>query len=358
MKNKLIYTFSILFITFNLITKAQVNFETMSSSLTETGRSQTIKYQFDAQKIKDLKIINQHGYVNISSWNKESIEIEIITRVETRSETFAEEVFDLISFDNRTYSNTLSFKTEFSEDFFSNYPFSINYTIKIPSRLNLNIDNSIGNLKVDSIQGMVKLAHKYGQLELKNLAINKEHKFDLSFVEGEVSSFGKAKINLSNCTLNFNKGEHLSGKTQYCMASIVDIQSVNIETFTDRLTITNSDSIEIKGSQFIGKINNVNSHLFCELERGQLMISASETIKDITISNNYVNTSLNMPRETSYQINGEVTRGNFIHPSSDQLTLIREDEKVNFSGSIGNNINPQANLILFNKDASITIKTN
>lgn len=345
-----------LFVLFSFIAKAQLDTTSNQKTISHQGRVQRYLHDFDAQKIQNLKMVNQHGYINIATWDKESIEFEIIIRVETRSEALAEEVFDLISIDNRTYSNTLSFKTLFSEDFFSNHPFSINYLVKIPARLNLNIDNSIGDVRIDSVQGQVRLKHQYGKLELRDLAIDKQHELDLSFIEGLVETFGNAKVNLSNCTLNFNDGKRIIGNSKYCMETTANVNAVNLKTSTDRLTVTNADSVILKGEQFIGKIDQLNTHLFCELEKGQLLVSTSESIKDITISNNNVNTTLIIPHQTSYQLNGEVTRGNFIHPNPKQLSLIKENERVSFSGSIGDASSPHANLILFNRDSSITIK--
>ncbi|MCG8580314.1 MAG: hypothetical protein MI866_10370 [Bacteroidales bacterium] len=312
--------------------------------------------EYGAKNLNELKLTNKHGFVQITSWEKEIIEIEVNANIETTSTIEAEEILKLIEFNDRIYSNKLDIKTVFLDDFFSNYPFSINYLVKVPARLNLTINNSIGDVKVDSIGGKVNLIHSYGNLELKRLSAEKEHHLKLSFVEGLIDTFGIAKADFSNSTLNISNGTSLKGKTSYCMASFNDIQSADIQSFTDRLTITNADSIKLSGSQFIGKFEQVKTYVFCELEKGKLLIDVDESIKNVNISNKRVNTTLTIPHSVSYLINGEVSNGTFIHPNPQELQLIKENGNVTFSGLIGNENSELTNIILFNKEASITIK--
>ncbi|WP_430815884.1 hypothetical protein [Carboxylicivirga sp. RSCT41] len=312
--------------------------------------------EYGASNLNELKLTNKHGFVHVTTWDKDMVEIEVIANIETSSKTEAEEILKLIEFSDRIYSNKLDFKTVFLEDFFSNYPFTINFSVKVPARLNLTINNSIGDVKVENIDGTVNLKHSYGNLELSNLTSDKEHNFKLAFVEGLIDTFSVAKADFSNCTLNISHGTKLAGKTSYCMASFNNILSADIKSFTDRLTITNSDSIKLTGSQFIGKFEQVKTYVLCELDKGKLLIDAHESIKNINISNKSVNTTLVIPHSVSYRINGEVSNGSFIHPSPQELQLIKENDNITFSGLIGNESNNLANIILFNKEASITIK--
>ncbi len=320
------------------------------------NNGQSFEKRFDVSNIKELKLSNKHGYIDISSWEEDEIVIEVVVKIETASHNESEKILGFISFKDRIYSHTLDFKTVFSEDFFSNYPFTINYNVKVPKHIGLNINNSIGDVRVLHIDGEVKLTHSYGNLKFKNIACDKTHVLNLSFVEGVIDSIGSIKANFSNCTLNMTNGHSLKGETNYCMASIINFRSIDINSFTDRLTISHSDSLILKGTQFIGKVEHLNLYGFCELEKGQLLIDASETIKELTISNDKVKTTVVIPHSLSYLINGEVFNGTLTHPSPQLLRLFKEDNNVTFSGKIGNATEEHANLILFNKDSSITIK--
>ena len=322
----------------------------------EAGYSVRYTEQFNAKNVDELKLSNEHGYIHLSAWQEESIAIEVIVNIETRHKELAKDVVDLIDFRSRSYSRIVDYKTIFSEDFFSNYPFTINYHVKVPERLNLKIKNSIGDVKIDSIAGKINLTHAYGNLELTNIAKDKKHAFKLSFVEGLIDSFGALKADFNNCTLNLNNGDKLNGNTNYCMASFVNIRSVDIKTFTDRLTITNTDSLSIKGAQFIGKVDQLQTFLFCELEKGQLLVDASENVQDITISNKNVKTTLILPHSLNYNLNGEVSNGEFTHSTPADLLIFNENGRTSFSGNIGEENNSNANIILFNNGSSITIK--
>jgi len=312
--------------------------------------------EFDAKNLNELKLSNKHGYIDLSCWDEEKVSIEVIVNIETASSYEADEILNLISFSSRTYSKTLDYKTIFSDDFFSNYPFTINYNVKVPRRLNIKASNTIGDIRMTDIKGSLKLTHSYGNLELNNIALDKENLLNLSFVEGAIDSIGSVEANFSNCTLNLANSRSLKGKTNYCMASFTNVKNINLKSFTDRLIVTNTDSLTLKGSHFIGKVDHLNTYGFCELEKGQLLVDVSESIKELTISNNKVETTIVIPHAISYVLNGEVYNGTFTHPTPQNLQLFKEDHTVTFSGKIGSDSEPKANLILFNKDSSITIK--
>lgn len=312
--------------------------------------------EFNAKSINELKIRNKHGFVYLSTWEEETVQVDIIVNMETNRRSDLEEFLDLVNFDNRSYAKTLQLKTVFLEDFFSNYPFTINYLVKAPARLNLNINNSIGDVKIDSITGSLTLKHSYGNLELRQLASDKTNHLDLSFTEGLVDSFGEIKANINNSTLSINNGHKLSGQTNYSMASFTDVHTLDLNTSTDRLTINRADSLSLKGTQFIGKVTDLKTALFCELKQGQLQVETGTDIKALTISNQQVKTTLVIPARVSYLINGAITNGSFTHPHPEKLNLFKEDHTISFSGKIGETETPQANLILFNEDSSITIK--
>ncbi|WP_439185344.1 hypothetical protein [Carboxylicivirga taeanensis] len=319
-------------------------------------KEQTFQKTFDAERINELKLTNEHGFVHVSTWNEETVQVDIIVNIETRYESNLEDLLKLLTFTNRSYSKKLDLKTVFSEDFFSNYPFTINYMVKVPSRLNLSVTNSIGDVRIDSINGNINLTQSYGHLELTNIAKDKQHKLNLSFVEGRIDSFGQLTASFQNCTLNIGNGQKVNTETSYCMASFVNINSMNLKTFTDRLTVTNVDSLHLTGSQFIGKVEDLHTYLFCELNKGQIFVETTETLRELTLSNKEVKTSLTIPYSVSYQINGEVRNGAFTHPTPQALQLIKENNVISFSGKIGESETPQANLIVFNEDSSISIK--
>jgi hypothetical protein len=355
MKALLIYIFCFTFFCTNLLTaQEEYNDTTVINKVYE--RNHLIKKDFDARNIDDLKVTNKHGYVYITSWEEESIQVDIMVNMQTRYESNLEDFLKLVNFEDRRYSRTIHFKTTFSEDFFSNNPFTINYLIKIPARLNLNINNSIGDVKIDSISGNVDLKHSYGNLELTRIAHNKQHKLDLTFTEGLIDGFGDVIANFNNCTLNINRGHKLNGRTNYCMAGISDVHVMDLQTSTDRLTINQVDSLTLKGSHFIGKINDLSRYLFCELEQGQLTVETTSTINEITISNKKVKTTVTIPADVTYHINGDVTNGAFTHPDPQDLQLLRDNEVISFTGKVGDAAEAQANFIIFNEDSSITIK--
>lgn len=348
-----------------IYTLLQINELHAQVSIVERGideASDTIKNgvpivkSFPAGKLKGFKLTNKHGSINIAGWDKNEVEVETIINIETKNDKDAEEIIELLEIENFVKSRILNYRTKFSDEFFSNYHFTINYIVKVPKRLNITINNSIGDVKIDSIDGRVRLTHSYGNLELNNIGHSKNNSINLSFVEGAILNTGILSADISNCTMNITDGEKITGKTSYSMVTLYNLRNINLNTFTDRLNIVNTDSLTLKGAHFIGKITGLDKYGFIELDKGQLTLSTGINIESLTISNNNVNTTLIVPEEVSYFINGEVFNGSFTHPEAEKLQLFTEDGKITFSGKIGTEEEKASTFILFNKDSAITIK--
>ncbi|MBS2100520.1 hypothetical protein [Carboxylicivirga linearis] len=346
-------TFCILILlSFKTITNAQDKYAT-------TGNGYGVReiLEFDASDYNMLKITNQHGNITIKGWDRDTIEVQSLINVEAPGSNSAEEVLDYISIERANRAGMLIFRTQFDDEFFSNYPFSVEYTVHLPKQLMLDITNNLGDVLIQNIDGKISLHLDYGNLHLINSNSKKAHTFNLNFAEAKLDSCQSVKGFLNNCTLTADNVTKLDFKSEYSLLKLGKTKSIALHSSTDRINITESDSIKITGNQLLVNIKKVNTYGFFEIEKGQLMIKGANQLAHLSVSNKMANTIISLPSEYTYVLNGEITNGELNHPNINQLQVLREGTKESFTGHIGTEGNTTGQLILFNENSDLTIKT-
>ncbi|MBI9065093.1 MAG: hypothetical protein JEZ14_24120 [Marinilabiliaceae bacterium] len=325
----------------------------------ESGFGRKEHIELAAKAIKTLKITNKHGNISIIGWDRDSISIETLINVNSDGPKAADEVLNFISIKRSNLGDQLLFRTQFNSEFFSNYPFSISYTIHAPKYMNLDISNSIGNVLIHEIDGQVDMNQAYGNMHLNQLGAppSIQHHLNLSFVEGKIEGIGAITPLLLNSNLSVKNLTSCKGETKYSLLEIDNCQSIQLKSTTDRITINQADSVSINGIQVLAKVNDLSEFGFFEIEEGHLTVQANNQVQHLSIGNHSTHTTIGLPSNFTYLLNGEVTDGLFTHPQKNQLQLINEEEKVSFSGKVGPSPQASAEIIVFNSSSELTFQT-
>src|SRR5690606_16085782 len=106
-----------------------------------------------------LKVINKFGAVVTETWDKNNVVVDVTVKIENTSAERARKLLEMITVEFTEADGNLTAETVFSKEFSSiswkgsNNNFSINYNIKMPADVNLDIDNKYGNTVVDEVSG-------------------------------------------------------------------------------------------------------------------------------------------------------------------------------------------------------------
>ena len=93
-----------------------------------------------------------------------------------------------------------------------------------------------------------------------------------------------------------------------------------------------------------------------ELQDGQLSISTTGELISLEVANDDVLTSVILPINLSYLLNGEVEDGDFNHSASDQLRIFKDSERISFSGTVGDVKNVTAKIVTIIKNSDLTFQ--
>ncbi|HUH47278.1 MAG TPA: hypothetical protein VLZ54_09010, partial [Arenibacter sp.] len=141
-------------------------------------KEKTIKKEFSVNRDALLKLKNSYGSLNITSWTEDRVVIEVHIKTTGDKEDKVQRKLDEITVDFEATSALVSATTNFKAAKSSwswgwgagnNVNMQVNYTVKVPVKNNLNLDNDYGAIILDRIDGHAKISCDYGRLEIGEL---------------------------------------------------------------------------------------------------------------------------------------------------------------------------------------------
>lgn len=125
--------------------------------------NKTYKEKYDVDKGASMVIRNKFGDIHCQAWDESSVDITVTIKVDAFSQEKANRVFEKIDVElGGTRTKVEGITTVGS---ISNADFSIDYNIRMPRWINIDLDNKFGDIYLDEADGMVKINLEYGAME-------------------------------------------------------------------------------------------------------------------------------------------------------------------------------------------------
>ena len=153
----------------------------------EFVKNKSVNKSYNVSSSDKLKIENSFGDVNVHTWNKNEIKVDVSIEVSANTEALAQKMIDRISVADSKSGSDISFKTSMKDINNSKGEKStmkINYEISMPASNPLHLSNEFGATVIPDFKGEVDLNSKFGSLTTG----------DLTNVKVVNVEFGKAKI--------------------------------------------------------------------------------------------------------------------------------------------------------------------
>ena len=203
----------------------------------EFVKRKTVNKSYNVSSSDKLDIQNSFGSVEVHTWDRNEIKVEVNIEASANTETLAQKILDRIRVNDSQSGKEISFKTNMKDINNSGGDKSsmeINYSISMPASNPLQIKNEFGKTILPDYNGEVDLTSKFGKLETGNL----------SNVKNISVEFGKAKLgNIPGGSLSI----------KYSSASIARLSGavkMNLE-FSSKVVLNldnNLNSLDLKAS--------------------------------------------------------------------------------------------------------------
>jgi hypothetical protein len=186
-----------------------------TSALAQNEKEKKTRYEFVKNKAVNktytvsgtdkLNIANSFGTVEVHTWNKNEIKVDVSIEVSSNKEAHAQKIIDGITVSDNQSGNEISFKTKMEGNSNSKNQkssMSVDYSIYMPESNPLKLSNEFGTTTVPDMKGSVELTSKFGSLNAGTLADVKRINVEFGSTEIESINGGEVHVSYSKATLN------------------------------------------------------------------------------------------------------------------------------------------------------------
>ncbi len=300
-------------------------------------KEKKIKKEFSVNADALLKVSNSYGNLNITSWNENRILIEVHIKTNGNNEEKVQKKLDEITVEFEGNNSMVSAKTIFSKNKSSwgwnwgnnnNVNMQINYTIKLPVKNSVQLNNDYGNIILDRIDGHAKINCDYGKLEIGELhGRNNELNFDYTSNSsiGFINS-GEIKADYSGFTVQ--KAGNLIIKADYTNSTVVKMENLEYSSDYGNIEIMEAQNIIGNGDYISVKLGTIHGNVEIGADYGSLGIK--EMAADggnININSNY--TGIKIGYSPDYNFDFEITTSYAGVSGKEDLEIAISTEKSN-----------------------------
>lgn len=320
----------IVFVFFQLLFVGNINAEEITKKINE-------KYTTTANSIVNIE--NKFGDIDVENWDENSVQIDVLISVDAGSHSKSESIMKRINVEISQSGDNIYAKTDLDGSF-NNVEFSINYKVRMPKNLKLNLVNKFGNVFINELSNKFNIKIKYGLLRINKLSDNKSKPYgivELAYSKGSrIDNCNFIKINLAysqlsvgeaNAIISSTKYSKLAVKTANLMVSASKYDDYKIGSLKALKATASYSDIEIESLKQILKLTT--KYTKTEIE------DIPANFKKIVIQNSYGTINLGINQSASYKLNAEAQYAKINVPESKKLSRNKENTRVKYWGLVG-----------------------
>ncbi len=330
-----------------------------------TEVNKTLKKEFDVKDNSVLVLMNKYGKVDIENWDQNKVSIEVLIKVEHSDKERAIKLLDYLNVEFSSSGNELKAITNIDQRFskirdkrFGNNYYSINYTVKMPADLDIDLTNKYGDTHIDELSGHARIDIKYG-----NLQANKIVRDNTKPLSSLILGYGKAtigevnwfKVETKYSKLRIEKSRALILLSKYSSKIFIgEASSIVAESKYDNYEVGKCDNFVLEGAysnyscDYVGKKLNVTTKY-----SGILVKRIPAGFKEISITIAYGGVKLGIDPDASYYLKGESKYAKISFPSDGRMNKIVSNTESSYEGTVGTDPNPKARINVSTRYGSV-----
>lgn len=294
-------------------------------------KQKVIKATFKASSKDVLQISNKYGNINFSNHNKSDVSVQVTVLAWARSEKEAQKMLDRIEIDQDKSSEGISFSTEIEESrggYSCNHRegFEINYEVKIPKSLNIDVDNKFGSVTLSDLNGKLTLNLKHGNFNAHNLT-GMRHTINVQFGNLSINEINSADIYVAHGSINIDKSSSdLKVDSKHSNVRIDEVGKLDINAKHGNMNIGTVS--QIMGENKFGRIEirNVTKSAILVLKHGNCQIERiSKGFDRIDVENAHGGIELRFDADAAFQFEARTEHGS-IRNSMRNTNIQRQED--------------------------------
>jgi len=316
-----------------------------------------VEKKFQVNKDASLMIKNKFGDIHCQVWNESSVSIKVEITVEASSQEKANKVLNRINVELSGDQNQVKGVTEVDNMSFNNAEFSIDYFIMMPKSLNVDLNNSFGEIYVEEVDGDARINLEYGEMEVDALNGN-SIEITLKFSEGSVDYMKNGKVSIEYGELDSKGANKLEVRSRFSELNLDKLETLVLDSQYDDISIGSTGDVEIIARFSDVEIEQLNGNFNLDAQYGEF----SADYIHAGFDKGYVKTafsgvSLEFDPKASFKVDAEMKFCTLSYPASgSKVTHSEQGYTTNlYKGTIGPDSSPTASLVIVSQNGDVDI---
>jgi len=313
-----------------------------------------ISRSFPVGSNMSVEVTNKYGRIQIIPWTEDSVKFNIDMRIRAKDNQKLEKLKQNVEFEFTPGQYFVLARTKFGDsgsdvikdivDIAGSYlsasnSVSINYTVMIPSRVPLKIENKFGNVYMDDYEGSLNLTLSYGDMKANRLLGRSDIK--LTSGDGEINYLKDGQMYISYGNIHVGDAGKLFVQTRSSNITIDKSVSLKLDSRRDKVYLNNVTSLS--GTSYFSNLNitSLQSDLNLTSRYGDLAVNnIQRSFSSINLSSELTDLALAFEKPLTFSL--DLTHHQdvlFMYPKANALlktkTFDAENKIFNTSGTIG-----------------------
>lgn len=278
------------------------------------SESRKYHHQFALTSKTTVEISNKYGKVQLLTWDKDSVKIDIDFYISSSSLSRLEKLKQNINFDfsnsnfyvvvktvfGKSPNNVLNEIKDFAEAIVSgSNEVRIDYTVYIPQKQSLKVTNKYGDIYADDLTGDIQINLSNGDLKANSLKGNSQ--ISISFGNAFINEITKGRIVSEYGDLNIRSCDNISLESKSSKIRVEKADVVKIQSRRDDVRIDDINSIMGEGYFSNINIQNIKEEMSLSVKFGKVVVdNFKKNFSFINVTTEYADLDLYFERGAAF----------------------------------------------------------
>lgn len=301
------------------------------------NKEKTVKKEFKVNAEALLSVDNSYGNLNITSWNQDRIVIEVHIKTSGNNAEKVQEKLDEIRIDFENSSSVVSARTIFSTKDSgwgwnwgrsNNVDMQVNYTIKLPIKGRVDLNNDYGSIILDRLDGHAKISCDYGRLDVGELN-GRDNQLNFDYTsKSTIGYIRSGDISADYSGFTIEKAGDLVISADYTNSEVGQMGSLQYTCDYGKIEIGEAKNIQGTGDYLNVDLGTIHGNVDITSDYGSLKIDKMDAdAGNLQINSDY--TGVKIGYDLAYHFNFEINTSYSGVSGKDDFQINISEEKNN-----------------------------
>ena len=268
-------------------------------------KSKSIKKEYTVNSDALLRIDNRYGNVDVTSWDKNQVVIEVKITVSGNNEDKVIQRLKMIDvrFDgsrSEVYAKTVIDKSSSSWSSWwgtkSNVHYQIDYKIKVPVTNSARLNNDYGNIYLNELKGNASINCDYGKIEIGDL-LSESNSINIDYCSSStIAKMNGGSINADYSKFTVEEGDNIRLNADYTTSVFEKLIDLSYNCDYGSLKVNSARSVVGDGDYLTTRLGSISKKVAINSDYGSIRIEdLKEGFESVTVNGDYCGIKIGTP---------------------------------------------------------------